>query len=265
MYKSILHFIKYNNAAIIILAFLFLAGTAVLAAEPARDALGRPVSEVRGVDNAALLSADLDKFDMDYKITGIEEDDKYYYVHYTFMDLMVKENVWQYVWQVKRRRISRSLKSDLGKYLADQFKEEYDYRLSQLRVFQEEARVRDPEKRQLVEGYSGLIGQTLDIAEKVFPGYVSESISEVPTPDFDNISLNNPSANPADDLTQVYEDYVSTHSMNALLDNESEKSDLLPDEAKDDTSSAFITATGTSDQISEPEVEIVDPDIATSS
>ena len=65
----------------------------------------------------------------------------------------------------------KKLKGDLGVYLAGELKEEYEARIKELRQAQVEARASGEEKRVAVTEYSGLIGASLDLAAKVFPGY----------------------------------------------------------------------------------------------
>jgi len=78
-------FIKYNNAAVIILAVILLLGGGALAAGP--EAIGQKQTSVQGVDNTALLAADLDNFNMDFKVENILADEKYYYATYSFLDI----------------------------------------------------------------------------------------------------------------------------------------------------------------------------------
>ena len=66
MFQKLLHFIKYNNATIIILAVILILGGGALAAGP--EAIGQKQTSIQGLDNIALLSADFDKFNMDFKI-----------------------------------------------------------------------------------------------------------------------------------------------------------------------------------------------------
>ena len=107
MIKKVISFIKYNNATILILAIIFVVGGSVFASETGREAIGGSTTHIEGIDNAALLSIDLDSFDMDFMIESIEEDDKYYYIKYTFLDLDNLNNLWQFQLKEKIRKISK--------------------------------------------------------------------------------------------------------------------------------------------------------------
>ncbi|MFA4941737.1 MAG: hypothetical protein WC582_04075, partial [Patescibacteria group bacterium] len=83
MMSRLINFIKYNNAAVLIVALVFIIGASALASEPGREAIGSKTTSIEGVDNTLLLAVDLDKFDMDFKVERIEEDNEMYYVTYT--------------------------------------------------------------------------------------------------------------------------------------------------------------------------------------
>jgi len=94
MFSKIIHFIKYNNAVVLIVALVLILGTSALASDAGQAAIGQRQTTVEGVDNALLLAADLDNFDMEYKIEKIEEDEAMYYVTYTYLDLVNENNAW---------------------------------------------------------------------------------------------------------------------------------------------------------------------------
>ncbi len=218
MLRKIIEFVKYNNFFVLMLAVIFLLGSGVLAATPAGKAvIGQKQTEIKGIDNTLLLEADLDKLDMDFKIEKIEQDQKYYYVTYTYLDLVKKNGVWQYEIKEKVRKISRRrLDKDLGVYLAEQFKQEYQARIKDLKRAQEKARSEGEEKRVEVTEYSGLIGRTLKLAGKVFPGYEPVKQRIVPSParpltvlpERSTATTASEAVSPADNLTQVYNDYI---------------------------------------------------------
>ena len=85
---SWLHFIQYNNAFLIILVACVLAfGSLSFASEEVRDAtIGGKTVYAEGTDNTLLLEQDFDKFNMDFKITGIVEDEESYAVQYSYVD-----------------------------------------------------------------------------------------------------------------------------------------------------------------------------------
>src|SRR3989344_3917482 len=131
MLNKILHFIKYNNGAIIILAVVLILGGGALAAGP--EAIGQKETTVQGVDNTALFSVDLDSFNMDFKIENIQKDETYYYVTYSFLDLALADNAWQYQLSQKTQKISRKNKEDLGVYLAKFLAKHYQARTRELK------------------------------------------------------------------------------------------------------------------------------------
>ncbi|MDD5071820.1 MAG: hypothetical protein PHQ42_03740, partial [Patescibacteria group bacterium] len=188
---------------------------------------------IEGTDNTLLLAADLESFDMDYKIEKIEEDEEMYYITYTYLDLLLVDNAWQYQFKESVRRVSKKSKLDLGIYLAEELKEEYEARVRELKGAQAKARSAGEEKRLAVTEYSGLIGATLDLAAKVFSGYepikkeelsspvTVESLRQTPT------GKANLSPVGSDNLTQIYFDYISENDPDG--DNIFNADDNCPD------------------------------------
>lgn len=212
MFKRIIHFIKYNNAIVLILVLIFVAGSGVFAqTEAGQEFIGEKTTRVEGRDNTLLLEADLEAFDMDYRVERIEEDEQYYYVYYTCIDLVETASAWEYQLNEKVRKVSKKLKGDLGEYLAEELKEEYQARIKELKAEKAKAETEGQETRTEVTEYTGLIGKTLAVAEKVFPGYEAVKAEALAAPDV-TLSLprregNNESF--ADDLTEVYDDYIA--------------------------------------------------------
>src|SRR3990167_9907941 len=221
MFQKLLHFIKYNNATIIILAVILILGGGALAAGP--EAIGQKQTSIQGLDNIALLSADFDKFNMDFKIENIQADEKYYYVTYSFLDLAVADNGWQYLLSEKVRKISKKIKDDLGVYLAKDLAKHYEARIRELKQEKSQAQSQGGQKRVEVTEYSGLIGRTLDLAAKIFPGYEPVKKVALVTPDFNNFPASSstllnsplPGGQGVDNLTQIYNDYVAAHDRDA--------------------------------------------------
>ena len=229
MFNKLLNFIKYNNAAVIVAIIIFIIGTGALASETGRAAVGQKQTTIEGVDNALLLAADLDNLDLEYKIEKIEADSRLYYITYTYIDLIKKENVWQYQLQEKVRKVSRRLDEDLGEYLAEELSEEYQAKINDLKKAQVEAREAGQENRVEITEYSGLIGKALNAASKVFPNYNPVKKTVLPSPvsveSLKNLAgsgksepLRVDSSGP-DDLAQVYLDYVA--------ENDPDKDELL--------------------------------------
>ncbi|MDD5032147.1 MAG: hypothetical protein PHR36_03855 [Patescibacteria group bacterium] len=214
MLEKFIHFIRYNNVVILIIALVLILGTSALASETGQTAIGQKQTTIEGTDNTLILAADLDKFNMDFKIEKIEEDEKMYYISYTYLDLAIKDNVWQYQLKENTRRVSKKLETDLGVYLAGELKEEYEARIKELKEAQSQARQAGEQKRTIVTEYDGLIGVGLDLAAKVFPGYepikketlefpvAAERLRQSPNGEAAPFSPN------VDNLTQVYQDYI---------------------------------------------------------
>ena len=236
MFKRILHFIQYNNLTVLILAVILIIGSGAFAATDTGQAvIGGQQTATQGIDNTLLLAADLDAFDMDYQIERIEKDDSYYYVTYTYLDLVKRSSpstssgqpslgsaAWEYQLQEKTRKITSSLKQDLGQYLAEELKEQYEARIKELKAEQAEARENGETVRTEVTDYSGLIGQTLDIAGRVFPGYDPVKVRTLPSPSVPPTILARYSATStvdgtqtgkaaADNLTDIYNQYIEAN------------------------------------------------------
>lgn len=211
MFKKAIHFIKYNNLVILIIAAIFLIGTGVFAqTETGQAVIGAKETTIQGVDNTLLIEADLDKLAMDFTIEEIAEDSDYYYVTYTYIDLVKANNVWQYQMREKQRKISHDLKEDLGQYLAEELSEEYEARIKDLTRAQIQARADGKEQRTEVTTYSGLVGQTLELAGKVFSNYEPVKARIMPSPSTPPTVLfvRETEAAAADDLTDIYQEYM---------------------------------------------------------
>ena len=237
MLKKAINFIKYNNFAVLILAVIFIAGSGVWAqTEAGQEFIGEKQEKINGTDNTLLLNVDLDNFDMDFKIEKIEKNDKYYFVTYTYLDLVKKDDAWEYLLNEKIRKVSLKIKKDLGAYLAEELKEEYDARVKALKQEQKMALEKGEETRMEVIDYSGLIGKTLKLSEKIFFGYESVKVNEIPSPTVPATvlakreikkSLSAVSAEKPDDLTKIYFDYLEKLENNA---GESSVDEVLADE-----------------------------------
>ena len=172
MLKRIVDFIKYNNLFIVILAIICIVGSGVFAQTDTGQAIiGQKETKVEGVDNTLLIEVDLANMKMDYKIEKLEQDEKYYYITYTYIDLVKKDNAWQYEMQEKIRKVSKKLKDDMGIYMARELSEEHDQRINDLKSEQDKAKGEGRQQRQEVTEYSGLIGGILDTVAKVVPNY----------------------------------------------------------------------------------------------
>ncbi len=183
MFSKIINFVKYNNATVLILAFIFIAGSGVFAqTEAGQEIIGQKETRIEGIDNTLLLAADLDNMNMDFNIEKIEADDKYYFIIYTYLDLIKLDSAWQYLINEKSRKVPKSLKQDLGVYLAKELAEEHYARVKDLKAEQQSAQEQGEETRIQVEEYGGIIGKALDLTAKVFSEYEPVKTIEIPSP-----------------------------------------------------------------------------------
>jgi len=241
--KSWFDFIQYNNAFLVLLVIGIIAfGGLTFASEEVRDAtIGGQKVYAEGVDNTILLRQDFSRFNMDFKITGIVEDEEQYVVAYSYIDFDLapspkpspaaagegvtafpprpailrevgSEGVWQFVEKQASRKIDKPFRQDLGLYLAEQLRQEATARLKELKNLQAEERAKGETKIVQVTEYSGLIGKVLDLSAAVFPGYEPIKKVELPTPAADEqITLRTQSGG-SDNLTNVYNNWVAENS-----------------------------------------------------
>ncbi|MFH0956195.1 MAG: hypothetical protein V1801_03245 [Candidatus Falkowbacteria bacterium] len=212
--QKIFDFIKYNNATVIILAIVLILGGGALAAGP--ENIGQKQTSLEGLDNTALLAIDLDTFNMDFKIENIQADDQYYYVTYSYLDLVVLDSAWQYQLSQKTQKVSKKIKEDVGIYMAKFMAKHYEARMRELKQEKSLAQSAGAQKRVEVTEYSGLIGRTLDLASVIFPGYEPVVKNELPSPENFNLpeTANSGTATASggtDNLTQIYNDYIAAH------------------------------------------------------
>ena len=169
---NFLNILQYHNAVIfIIIATVLILGATVFATTKKQE-------KVISVDNKALLAANLDDFDMNFKILDIQQDnatstDANYYIKYSYQDLVLQDNAWQ--WRDKTKTIEISKKSvadrDLGLYIAEELSEIVYWREKELREKQDKAKQTGPTEKKIVTKYSGLIGKILDVKKAVFDDY----------------------------------------------------------------------------------------------
>ena len=170
----IIHFIKYHNAFTIGLVVIFTGFSATFAASPAvRDNIYSSRETVISTDNSRIISADLDQFSFNLKIESVTEDEKKYYIAYTFLTLAVKANVWQDMSKGATLVVSKEALSgqDLGLHVAKQLSDNINYELSYLKRVQELQKERGWSQKIVSIEYAGLVGRFLDAKEKVLSGY----------------------------------------------------------------------------------------------
>ena len=183
-----------------------------------RDAtIGGQITRAEGVDNTLLLEQDFDKFNMDFKITGILEDEESYVINYSYINFDVKDGAWQFIEKQGARKINKPFRQDLGVYLAGQLRQEASARVKELKKIQKQEREKGETKVVQVTEYSGLIGKVLDLSTAVFPGYEPVKKVELPTPVISEQMAQRTQTNAADNLTNVYQTWVDSNP-NAVAD-----------------------------------------------
>lgn len=229
------HFLQYNNAAMLLFVIALLVGGSVFAAPLGQEVLGKAQTRIEGVDNTLLLSADLAEYDMKFKIETIQEDSGYYYITYTYKSLFNVDGAWKEEMKEVSRKITKKLDQDLGEYMASQLKDEYDAKIAELKIEQDKAKQVGEERQVQVTEYSGLIGKVLNVSKEVFPGYEPVEKIELPTPE--SVTPVTGNDNVADNLAEVYNDYLQENPQVADLVNSNEQASTTPTM---DTSSTTI-------------------------
>jgi len=174
MMQKIINFIKYHNAFAIGISLVLVLTFSAMASEDVRNKIiGEKIITETGVDNSQLLSANLEDFDINLKINNILEDEENYYVDYSFNTFGVEDNVWQPVVKAEKFTVNKTALGgrDLGIYLAEELGEVARSEIAYLKEAQKSERERG--KTQIVKttDYTGLIGLTLDLKNKILPGY----------------------------------------------------------------------------------------------
>ena len=186
MQQKILNFIKYNNAFTIVLMVFFLGFGVSFAANPdARESVYASEQTVVSIDNSSVVSADLDNFNFNLRISAITEDEKNYYAAYSYQTLAIEDGFWQNKTIEKTLTVSKEALDgrDLGLFVAKELGENINYELSYLKRVQKLEKEKGESQKMVTTEYSGLIGKLLDPKEKVIEGYVpviSEPVPEVP-------------------------------------------------------------------------------------
>jgi len=174
MFQQITNFIKYHNLFTIILGLVFIATAGAFANEGVRNTvIGEEIVTEIGVDNSQLLSADLENFDINLKINNVLEDEENYYIDYTFNTIAVRDNIWQPVVKTERFTVNKTALGDrdLGIYLAEELGEVAMSEIVYLKEAQKSEKERGRTQIVKTSDYTGLIGLTLDLKNKILPGY----------------------------------------------------------------------------------------------
>jgi len=140
MLQKVFNFIKYNNAFTIGIMVIFMGtGISFAASDTLRDSVYSSSEIITSIDNRVMISADLDNFNFNLRISSVKEDDKSYYVTYTYQTLAIANSIWQEVSQDKTLTVSKESlgNKDLGLYVAKELGDNINYELSYLRKVQD--------------------------------------------------------------------------------------------------------------------------------
>jgi hypothetical protein len=184
MREKILHFIKYHNAVTIVFVMIFFSFGVSYAASPAvRDSVYSSKETVVSVDNNLITFVDLDNFSFNLRINSITEDEKKYYVIYSYQTLTIEDGVWQNKEVEKTFKLNKEAlgERDLGLYVAEELGENMKYELSYLKRVQKLEKGKGESRKIVAVEYSGLIGKLLNPKENVIEGYIPV-VQEAPEP-----------------------------------------------------------------------------------
>ncbi len=186
MYEKTLNFIKYNNAFTIIFVIIFFSfSISYAASDDVRSSVYASEETIVSIDNSLIVSADLDNFSFNLRITAVTEDEKNYYATYSYQTLTIEDGFWQNKTIEKTLTVSKEALDgkDLGLYLAEELGENINYELSYLKRVQKLEREKGASQKVVTVEYSGLIGKFIDPKEMVIEGYnpvIPEPVPEVP-------------------------------------------------------------------------------------
>jgi len=172
--KKIIQFIKYNNAFVIILGLIFASAAGALANETSREAIvGKTIVTRIGMDNARIISADLENFEMGLKIKSVKEDGEFYYVNFDYNAIDAKDGVWQTVKKEKNINVSkiRLGDMDLGLYLAEELKQLTSQEMAYMKEVQGIEKNKGAQKQVESVEYTGLKGLVFNDETKEIDGY----------------------------------------------------------------------------------------------
>lgn len=191
--KSILNFLKYNNAvSFILFAILFVTGAVFASSPQLRQSVLAPKENVPVVtapaktDASKLLAENFKNYDLALRIDAIKEDAENYYVAYSYRTLEIRNGVWQEIRKISKMEIPKKLlgKRDLKTYLSEQIGQVIDREIAYLSESQ--AIIKTKSAPQKSSKYASLAGQEIDrdapsendIAEEKNSGNVEQKTAE---------------------------------------------------------------------------------------
>lgn len=189
--RSLLDFIKYNNAFPIILSVVILGTGAAFAASPDLRQAIFPSSASNSVpvapkktDTAKLLSTDTGAFDLALRIDAITEDAQAYHVAYSYTTLEVSGGEWREVRKTGKMDAWKEIlgKRDLRDYVAEQLGQVIARELAYLSEARTAATAATAPKAS--GNYASLVGTEIDAETPVESGKNAVSdVSEGVSPD----------------------------------------------------------------------------------
>lgn len=171
---KILHFIKYHNAFTIIFVVVFFGfGIGYAASPQVRDSVYSSTETVVSVDNGLMVSTDLDNFNFNLKVNSITEDEKNYYVVYSYQTLAIVDGFWQTKEIEKTLTVNKEALGgkDLELYVTEELGENIRYELSYLKRVQKLEKEKGESQKVVAVEYSGLIGKFIDPKEIIVEEY----------------------------------------------------------------------------------------------
>jgi len=190
-----LNFIKYNNGFVIILGLIFASAAGALANETSREAIvGKTIVTRIGMDNARIISADLENFEMGLKIKSVKEDGEFYYVNFDYNAIDAKDGIWQTVKKEKNINVSkiRLGDMDLGLYLAEELKQLTEREMAYMKEVQGIEKNKGAQKQVESVEYTGLKGLVFNDETKEIAGY--NPVKEQENQKAEVVGVFNPSA-----------------------------------------------------------------------
>ena len=125
------------------------------------------------VDSTELRSVDLATFNPEAKITGVTDDEKNYYVDYTYDSYDIQDNTWGKVVRTNTLTVSKEAlgETDLGLYVQKQIGEVLDYQLNYLKQVQVLELAKVAQAATKTQKYAKLIGLTLGANDSKLEDY----------------------------------------------------------------------------------------------
>lgn len=166
--RSLIHFIKYNNAFPVILAVVLLGTGAAFAASPKlREAVlsennsaPQPFVTPKVADPTRLLQENIDTYSISVRIDNIIETKETFTVEYSYNTYDIVNGAWQETRKNRRMDVSKTLlgKQKITEYLFEQIGQIVHQELAYLNEVKKKATGNDGDK-QRISKYAGLVGK----------------------------------------------------------------------------------------------------------